>query len=825
MASEKNPSIYDDRGAIGSSEELDEYGVWVKSGPQDISGESSAENFTAGVSSDDEDSGVLLDLSRDFSLSVQDEKEPSDLADFTGTEDFSGGMVPGNDDGDISDFGEFSFESPENEDSGGGDAAGENAQFVDFDIPQDAESIEIKDSDSFSEFETGARDLADTPEDAGEIKFEEIDVNGDTDLNFEDFTESITGKNSFQKPDDDFAISFDDTTSFSKTPDEESGGNRETDEVLPPAAESDTGKSEVSTQLLIRIADELSSIRNELSSLKEEFLSVKGEISRGKTAGQGQDGFFDEVDDEKIALTGTEMDNILNTASFAEEAGNDVVEGGMIDGIEIQGEPESMPIEIDMDEFVSEPVIPSHEGEQYLSEDISGLSGELDFDTGLPVSDALPDDLEAGIPDSTGELFVDEIGALSRDGEIFPDGETGDFDLGGDLLLDISPENGKETDGAFDPSIFDSPLDSSTEDSFAQLIPEGFEDKPAESPLYTEDAAIAESEFLETGFLPKDEPLDTELFSEDTSIEDIPVEDISIEDIPAAAEDAAFEEGEFPETSFLPKDELLDTELFSEDTSIEDISVEDIPATAEDGDITDLDLDLDFGFDSDLELDEDTPDGKIPEISSLDMEAEFDALAAEEDIALDVPADRENAGEKPIEFDFTEESLESPDAVAAEDIEDLLDDISFGEADTVTTGEILPDISLEDEPLFELPVEDESLSADLGDFTVEGEEIPNEEAFNEEPLEAALYEESPNAKIPAKSETELPASPPPAAEKDIPEGSALAKVPAKVRKELKTVLTYMDRLLESLPEEKIKEFAQSKYFDTYKKLFEDLGLV
>jgi hypothetical protein len=35
----------------------------------------------------------------------------------------------------------------------------------------------------------------------------------------------------------------------------------------------------------------------------------------------------------------------------------------------------------------------------------------------------------------------------------------------------------------------------------------------------------------------------------------------------------------------------------------------------------------------------------------------------------------------------------------------------------------------------------------------------------------------------------------------------------------------MDQLLESLPEDKIEEFAKSEYFDTYKKLFEELGLV
>ena len=49
-------------------------------------------------------------------------------------------------------------------------------------------------------------------------------------------------------------------------------------------------------------------------------------------------------------------------------------------------------------------------------------------------------------------------------------------------------------------------------------------------------------------------------------------------------------------------------------------------------------------------------------------------------------------------------------------------------------------------------------------------------------------------------------------------------LPDNLRHEVKTVLSYMDQLLESLPEDKIEEFAKSEYFDTYKKLFEELGL-
>ncbi len=44
------------------------------------------------------------------------------------------------------------------------------------------------------------------------------------------------------------------------------------------------------------------------------------------------------------------------------------------------------------------------------------------------------------------------------------------------------------------------------------------------------------------------------------------------------------------------------------------------------------------------------------------------------------------------------------------------------------------------------------------------------------------------------------------------------------KEELKKVLKYLDSLLESLPEEKIKEFAHSEYYDLYNKILDKLGI-
>ncbi|MCR5218099.1 hypothetical protein [Treponema sp.] len=56
------------------------------------------------------------------------------------------------------------------------------------------------------------------------------------------------------------------------------------------------------------------------------------------------------------------------------------------------------------------------------------------------------------------------------------------------------------------------------------------------------------------------------------------------------------------------------------------------------------------------------------------------------------------------------------------------------------------------------------------------------------------------------------------------DASSANDIPEGMKEEIKSVLSYMDQLLESLPEEKITEFAQSEQFETYKKLFKELGL-
>jgi hypothetical protein len=171
---------------------------------------------------------------------------------------------------------------------------------------------------------------------------------------------------------------------------------------------------------------------------------------------------------------------------------------------------------------------------------------------------------------------------------------------------------------------------------------------------------------------------------------------------------------------------------------------------------------------------------------------------------------------------ITENPIEDPS------IENISIDMDMEEPEVSGTGD--EDFAIEKEDTMEIPVMEESLIDDF--FPVSGADTAGVPAVEEssEPLVIEDSDESLpiedfggfNAEIPAMEESggsEIPAAEETAF---VPENEN--GIPSNLKQELKTVLSYMDQLLESLPEDKIEEFAKSEYFDTYKKLFEELGL-
>ena len=157
-------------------------------------------------------------------------------------------------------------------------------------------------------------------------------------------------------------------------------------------------------------------------------------------------------------------------------------------------------------------------------------------------------------------------------------------------------------------------------------------------------------------------------------------------------------------------------------------------------------------------------------------------------------------------YNYLAEEGENQDAAAEED-EKLETGISEDPVDGVfnkwEASSPAVDESVEED--FQEPVASEPASPAAAEESFEPAQV--DEPVNEEPVAESIVSE-----------------PVPAAAEDNVSSSRVSAIPEEMKQEIKSVLAYMDQLLESLPEDKIAEFAQSEQFSTYKKLFNELGL-
>jgi len=205
-------------------------------------------------------------------------------------------------------------------------------------------------------------------------------------------------------------------------------------------------------------------------------------------------------------------------------------------------------------------------------------------------------------------------------------------------------------------------------------------------------------------------------------------------------------------------------------------------------DLSDFDFETE-DLDSRLEIDEELP------LASLEPEIE--------DIALNIEAGPDyNADDSIVEAELVEPIAE-------------IEETSYADINLHEEAQDLPTFS-EPSDLEELEIPS---SADAGPSTSQDQPSPT--------IEELSFDEVEDFAIPVEEEKK----PEPEAAFEAPPAKAEAPKTEKandsdrLKSEIKSVLSYLDKLLDSLPEEKIEEFARSKYFDTYKKLFEELGLV
>ncbi len=520
-----------------------------------------------------------------------------------------------------------------------------------------------------------------------------------------------------------------------------------------------------SVEILARIEEELRSIRGDLSQLRTELnglsRTVASPADQKKPEGSKPQGFFDEEEDETIALTGDELDNILNTAEITEEAAESPQQS-LSDALEPVGtEEEQIPTGADI---------------------LSYETPEIVLEEAKPASKS--------------------AGAKSR-----PPAPA-------DVILETE-QSPLEIDS---PALVD-------EESLAgdQTVTEEVISLEEESP------ALAAEEELPSELVLEELPSDTPGESTD-AIPEIDLEALAeIEDLPAPAPVAASLE-EIPDRS----DETIDLEsldLGEEPTIVQapDNGVENAGsidgATAETLDELDDGIDLESLSAQVGEAGETT--GPLPmqglEMTDLDVTAE----PAEAE-ALEVEPVEGPAAPQSIEIEFEEGAEQTPrnqTSAATDDLLDLESETPAAES-TEELLELEPS-SAPEEPMEELvDLDQPSTGAEPTEELLELE--PS--SAPEEPMEELVDLDQPSTG--AEPTEELLELDQPAAGKPggaaAPSGAAASSsssaIPDNLKDEIRTVLKYMDTLLEGLPDDKIQEFASSDYFVMYKKLFEDLGI-
>jgi hypothetical protein len=205
-----------------------------------------------------------------------------------------------------------------------------------------------------------------------------------------------------------------------------------------------------------------------------------------------------------------------------------------------------------------------------------------------------------------------------------------------------------------------------------------------------------------------------------------------------------------------------------------------------------------------------------------------------EDFSLELAADEDAAGENAADaLPPEDEAIPEDDGLGEIELNlddsgdlSLLEDDPFGETDPEETPDAIDD-SLDDDSYDQVIPEGFLVEAEEGPA---GEEKPQSEdapapdggfdAFADiPPADAPPLEEDAAADAGEGGENPPAAEAPPAGD-----AAGVSALPEGVKAELRSVLAYMDQLLEALPDEKIAEFARSEQFNTYKKLFAELGL-
>lgn len=565
------------------------------------------------------------------------------------------------------------------------------------------------------------------------------------------------------------------------------------------AEEMENSKAQEQIKLL---TEEIAELRREFSALKTEFEAFKNKASAINQSpvsetSDGSGGFFDDGadDDNTIALSGDELTNILNTADFTEEHTEDHISE-----------------DFDEDETVNELESPSQ-----LPEEIEIPKNGDDADENKSEEISVNQDLN--FQQETEETFVDGVTEQDFEEPFVPPFEEEELPSTDDELREVMEEAYPDKEGVVSEDITE-PLDF--EDQESEELDDMFQTPQWNTEVAEEDGTLSSFFNEDNGFMVSEEPVFQETVEEKTE-EDFtvptPVTELAEESVLEAVQE---------DTQKPVEEDVLEAE---EAEPVEDVFQTDQWTTleapmAQEGFIAESEPVAEEIVKEDAEEDFVIPVQSsefADEPASREMQEYDEEVISSEENTVSKSDEEVGAAEEK-----TEESLfEEPHEDAREPSEEELTGIVEAEpVETISSADQwTAEVSsgTETEASAENEEVDRSFVIEETPDIITEEETEHLQELEEEPVEPVLAEsygfETPDVKEDVLSENEsVPQS------EEVAVENQISEIPQDLKQDIKSVLVYMDQLLDSLPEEKIAEFARSEHFELYKKLFNELGL-
>ncbi|MCI7588457.1 MAG: hypothetical protein MST11_02210 [Spirochaetia bacterium] len=565
------------------------------------------------------------------------------------------------------------------------------------------------------------------------------------------------------------------------------------------AEEMENSKAQEQIKLL---TEEIAELRREFSALKTEFEAFKNKASAINQSpvsetSDGSGGFFDDGadDDNTIALSGDELTNILNTADFTEEHTEDHISE-----------------DFDEDETVNELESPSQ-----LPEEIEIPKNGDDADENKSEEISVNQDLN--FQQETEETFVDGVTEQDFEEPFVPPFEEEELPSTDDELREVMEEAYPDKEGVVSEDITE-PLDF--EDQESEELDDMFQTPQWNTEVAEEDGTLSSFFNEDNGFMVSEEPVFQETVEEKTE-EDFtvptPVTELAEESVLEAVQE---------DTQKPIEEDVLEAE---EAEPVEDVFQTDQWTTleapmAQEGFIAESEPAAEEIVKEDAEEDFVIPvqsSGFADEPASREMQEYDEEVISSEENTVSKSDEEVGAAEEKTEESLFEETHEDAREPSEEELTGIV------EAEPVETissaGQWTAEVSsgTETEASAENEEVDRSFVIEETPDIITEEETEHLQELEEEPVEPILAEsygfEPPDVKEDALSENEsVPQS------EEVAVENQISEIPQDLKQDIKSVLVYMDQLLDSLPEEKIAEFARSEHFELYKKLFNELGL-